>query len=903
MPDSPVSQSPEVRSRFLSYFERNGHTVVPSSSLVPYNDPSLLFTNAGMVQFKDVFTGRERRPYVRATSSQRCIRAGGKHNDLENVGRTARHHTFFEMLGNFSFGDYFKREAITYAWELLTRELGIPQDRLIVTVFGGDDALGLGADDESREIWRSVSGLPDDRIQSLGAKDNFWQMGDTGPCGPCSEIHYHQGDELPCPEERCQGPACDCDRWVEIWNLVFMQFERHSSGQLTPLPAPSVDTGMGLERLCSVLQGVRSTYETDLFTPIIAEVERLSGKRFDPDDYEGDSVSIRAIADHARATAFLIADGVMPEKTGREYVLRRIMRRAIYHGWLLGIRSIFLHQVTQAVIEKMAPVFPELRTRQSTIVEVAQMEETRFRETLDRGMSLLEDAFDRASDTHVLPGDVAFRLYDTFGFPLDLTQVIAEQRGFTVDLPAYEAAMAEQRRRSRFVGSGEEAVDDVFLAVRDQVGATEFLGYDATEGDGKVLAIIADGERVASRAGGSVMFVTERTPFYGEQGGQVGDTGEATGESGLRITITDTRKPGGDMIVHVGEIVGGVLHEGDQVHLLVDSARRDAIRKNHSATHLLHWALRRVLGEHVAQKGSVVAPDRLRFDFSHGRAMSPEEIREVETSVNERIWRNEQVNTAVMDAKGARETGALAFFGEKYGDQVRVVQMAESKEFCGGVHVHATGDIGLFKITDEAGISQGTRRIVAVTGPGALEYVQQIEDTVEQVAERVRASATDVVEKVDRLRDENRALQRQVEELQRKLATTGSRDLMSDLRDLGGIKVLATRTEASDPKALRSLGDDLRDRLKSGVLALAGIADGKVSLVTMVTKDLTDRFSASQILEQIAPLVGGRGGGRPELAQGSGSRPEGVDAALAKVYELVKAAAGSQPPNGAHGAR
>jgi len=889
--------SREARSRFLAYFEGKGHTIVPSSSLVPYNDPSLLFTNAGMVQFKDVFTGREKRPYKRATSAQRCIRAGGKHNDLENVGRTARHHTFFEMLGNFSFGDYFKREAIASAWELLTAELGVDKNRLAVTVFGGDEALGVGADDEARELWRQIAGLPQDRVLSLGAKDNFWQMGDTGPCGPCSEIHFHQGEDLPCPEEHCKGPACDCDRWVEIWNLVFMQFERHSSGELTPLPAPSVDTGMGLERLCAVLQGVRSNYETDLFTAINAEIERLSGKRFVPTDYEGESVSIRAIGDHARATAFLISDGVMPEKTGREYVLRRIMRRGIYHGWLLGIRELFF-QVAEVVIDTMAPVYSELGTRRSTILEVCQMEEARFRETLDRGMSLLDEQFERASATRILPGEMAFRLYDTFGFPLDLTQVIAEERGYTVDIEGYETAMGEQRRRSTFVGSGEEAVDDVVMAVRSEVGPNEFLGYDATEADATVLEIIVNGERVDSCSGGPVRFVTDRTPFYGEQGGQLGDAGEATGADGLRVDIRDTRKPGGDLIVHVGEVVAGVLRKGDQVRLGVDLTRRDAIRKNHSATHLLHHALRDVLGEHVAQKGSVVAPDRLRFDFSHGRPLSQEEIRRVEQSVNERIWRNEPVQTEVLDIEAARQTGAIAFFGEKYGDQVRVVRMADSQEFCGGTHVRATGDIGLFKVTDESGVSQGTRRIVAVTGPGALEYVQEIENTVEEVADRVKASPTEVVEKVDRLRDENRLLQRQVEELQRKLATSGARDLMSDLRDVNGIKVLATRTGVADPPALRSLGDELRGRLTSGVLALAGVADDKVALVVMVTPDLANTVSAKAIIEQIAPLVGGRGGGRPELAQGSGSEPNGVDAALARVYELV----GAAPSVGANGA-
>jgi len=893
--------SAEARARFLSYFARRKHTVVPSSSLVPYNDPSLLFTNAGMVQFKDVFTGRERRPYSRATSVQRCLRAGGKHNDLENVGRTARHHTFFEMLGNFSFGDYFKREAIAYAWEFLTREMSIPPDRLVVTVFNGDSDLDLPPDDESRALWRAEAGLSDDRIIGLGAKENFWQMGDTGPCGPCSEIHYHQGDDLPCPEPVCKGAACDCDRWVEIWNLVFMQFERQAGGSLQPLPAPSVDTGMGLERLSAVLQGKRSNYETDLFRPIIAEITRISGKPFDPEDYRGESVSIRAIADHARSTAFLIADGVMPEKTGREYVLRRIMRRAIYHGWLLGISELFLHRIADQVIAEMSGVYPELDSRRSTILQVAQMEEDRFRETLDRGVEMLEEAFSQMGGSGVIPGDVAFRLYDTFGFPLDLTEVIAERRGFNVDLEGYYASMAEQRRRSTFAGSGEEAVEDVLMAVRSDLGPSEFLGYDATAAVGTVRALVVEGRRVSACGGGPVFIVTDRTPFYGEQGGQVGDSGTIKSEGGAIVQVHDTRKPGGDLIVHVGEVVSGTIRVGDRVHLDVDVARRNAIRRNHSATHLLHWALRHELGEHVAQRGSVVAPDRLRFDFSHGKPLTPEEIRRVEWAVNERVWRNESVVTDVMDLDAARQTGAIAFFGEKYGERVRVVQMAESRELCGGTHVRATGDIGLFKIIDESGISQGVRRIVAVSGAPALEYVQRLEATVEEVASRVRSGPTDVVEKVDRLREEARLLQRQVEELQRKLASTGARDLLSDARDVNGIRVLATRTDVSDSAALRSLGDELRARLQSGVLVIAGVADGKVSLVAMVTKDLAESIPASGIVQAIAPMVGGRGGGRAELAQGSGNNPAGLDAALAEVYNVVARSATSV--GGAHGDR
>jgi alanyl-tRNA synthetase len=882
--------SAQVREQFLKYFEKNGHTRVASSSLVPHGDPTLLFTNAGMNQFKDVFTGREKRAYKRATTAQKCVRAGGKHNDLENVGRTARHHTFFEMLGNFSFGDYFKQDAIAFAWELLTKDYAIDQKRLMVSVFGGDQAMGLPADDEARALWRKITGISDDRILGLGAKDNFWQMGDTGPCGPCSEIHYHQGDDLPCPEKVCKGPACDCDRWVEIWNNVFMQFERSAGAKLVPLPAPSVDTGMGLERLTAVLQGKRSTYETDGFERIIADVEKRSGKRFTPADYAGASVSIRAIADHARAAAFLIADGVMPEKTGREYVLRRIMRRAIYHGWLIGIGDLFLYAVADQVITDMAAAYPELRERRAMIVEVAQVEERRFRETLDRGMRILDDEFAKMtrakSDQPVLPGEVAFKLYDTFGFPLDLTQVIAEGRGFGVDLAGYEAAMAEQRKRSTFGGSGEEAEGEIWKQLRAGTSATSFLGYGDVRGEGKVLRIVAQAKLGDASGPGPVAFVTDKSPFYGEQGGQIGDTGEARGE-GVVVKITDTKKPGGDLIVHMGEVVSGTLKVGQVLALEVDGARRDAIRKNHSATHLLHWALRTRLGEHVAQKGSVVAPDRLRFDFSHTAPLSEDERRDVERLVNERIWRNDPVGTDDLPIEQAKQSGAIAFFGEKYGERVRVVKMAESIEFCGGTHVRATGDIGLFKITEEAGIAQGVRRIVAVTGPGALGYVQRMEHTLGEVAERLRAGGADVLDKIEKIQAEARAKDKQIVDLQRKLAGGGGRDLMADVREVGGVRVLAARTDVADAKALRELGDQLRDKLQSGVVVLAGVEGDKVALIAMVTKDLTSKVQAGKIIGEIAPIVGGRGGGRPDMAQAGGNQPGNVDQALERAVAIV----------------
>jgi len=634
-----------------------------------------------MNQFKDVFTGRASRPYKRATSSQKCVRAGGKHNDLENVGRTARHHTFFEMLGNFSFGDYFKKEAIRFAWEFLTCDLEIPRERLVATVFGGDEASGIAADDEARRLWREIAGLSDERILNLGLKDNFWSMGETGPCGPCSEIHFHIGDDVPCPEEAagrpCQGAACDCDRWVEIWNLVFMQYERTTAGgPLTPLPAPSIDTGAGLERLAAVLQGHRSTYDTDAIRPLVAVAEKLSGKRYVSSDYEGESVSLRAIADHARATAFLIADGVFPEKTGREYVLRRIMRRAIYHGWLLGIDRPFFHEVALEVVRLMGEDYPELRERKAVIEQVTLTEETRFRETLERGVRLLEDELRLLPEgKRLLPGEVAFRLYDTYGMPLDLTALIAAKRGYIVDESGFQVEMAKQRARSVFdTGRAEDIA--FYQALADKLPPTDFTGYERLEDEGEVVAIVASGRELeeAGPFSGEIGIVVTRSPFYAEQGGQVGDAGEIVG-AGIRVRVDDCRKPASSMHIHWGEILEGKLRRGDKVRLVVDRRRRDAIRRNHSATHLLHFALRRVLGEHVAQKGSLVAPDRLRFDFSHPKAMTREELAEVQRLVNERILSNVPVTTEVLPIGEAKARGALAFFGDKYGERVRMVAM------------------------------------------------------------------------------------------------------------------------------------------------------------------------------------------------------------------------------------
>jgi alanyl-tRNA synthetase len=836
-----------------------------------------------------VFTGQARLGFSRATTAQKCVRAGGKHNDLDNVGRTARHHTFFEMLGNFSFGDYFKADAIALGYELLVGVYGIDPQRLVYTVHHSDD--------EARALWKKVAGVGDDRVIGLGDKENFWSMGDTGPCGPCSEIHYHQGDDIFCAEAAagrpCQGPACDCDRWVEIWNLVFMQFEQFAGGERRPLPRPSVDTGMGLERLCAVLQGVRSNYETDLLRPMIDHAAKLSGKRFEPTDYKGASVSLRAIADHARAAAFLIADGVSPEKTGRDYVLRRIMRRGIYHGWLIGIDKPFLAGVAADVIEKMHPFYPELKERRESILKVIEQEELRFRETLQRGTGILEREFEagkaRGTGEKVVSGPTAFQLYDTFGFPFDLTYVIAEQNGWTVDEKGFEAAMEQQRRRSEFVSSGEVAVDAVFKKVAERVGPTTFRGYETTRGSAKIVALLADGAEVDAVGPFSkrVAVVTAETPFYGEQGGQIGDAGTIrSGKAALRVD--DVKRPVSTLYVHLGEVTEGELRVGDTVELAVDVERRDAVRRNHSATHLLHWALRHVLGEHVTQKGSLVAPDRLRFDFSHFAPLSPEERQRVEELVNARVRANAATNTDVLAIADAKKAGAIAFFGEKYGDTVRVVTMGESKEFCGGTHVARTGDIAFFKITEEAGVAQGVRRLEAVTGEGALTFVRKMEQELGAAGELLRAGPFEVGARVGKLQAELRERDREIERLKRKLASGGGRDLAGEARDIAGVRVLATRADVADPKALREVADQLRDKLGSGVIVLAGVEGDKIALVAMVSPDLVGKQHAGKIVGEVAKALGGKGGGRPDMAQGGGSNPAELDAALARVFDLVR---------------
>ncbi len=881
----------QIRELFLRFFEERRHRRVASSSLVPQNDPTLLFTNAGMVQFKDVFTGREKRDYSRATTAQKCVRAGGKHNDLENVGFTARHHTFFEMLGNFSFGDYFKKDAIAWGWEFVTSEkwLGIDRSRLAATVFAGEGSLPW--DEEAYDLWKA-QGVAPERIHKLGAKDNFWAMGDTGPCGPCSELHYFQGDDIPCAEEaagrKCEGVACDCDRWLEIWNLVFMQFERSQDGGLTPLPKPSIDTGAGLERMASVAQGKRSNYDTDLFQSIIRAIEKLTGKRYGKG--EDDSVSMRVIADHARATTFLVGDGVLPANEGRGYVLRRIMRRAIRHGKRLGLEKLFLADVCGAVIEEMGAAYPETRENRAFITKVAQQEEESFRRTLDKGLQILEEEMARLAKAgeKVVPGKVAFQLYDTFGFPMDLTRVIAGERGLGVDEAGFDRNMAEQRARSEWKGSGEAAVGDLHKRIAAEVGETKFLGYEASTAKAEVKAIVANGARAArAKQGDKVEIVTAATPFYGESGGQVGDVGTLAGPRG-KVEVRDAQRPVTGLVTHVGVVEAGEIAVGDVVELAVDERRRDLVRANHSATHLLQFALRETLGDHVKQAGSVVAPDHLRFDFSHFQPLGAEELEKIERRVNELVRANEPTDTSVLKLAEARHTGAMMIFGEKYADDVRVVRIGPSKELCGGTHVRRAGDIAFFKIASEESIAAGVRRIVAYTGPRAVEHVQREEDELRRAAALLKVGALEVAQKVEATQRRLKDLERALEEAGSKIAAAQSGDLAAQAVDVGGgAKVLASKVQG-DGKALRDLADKLRDRLGRGVVALGSEQDGKAILLVAVTKDLVGKVKAGDLVKEAAKLVGGSGGGKPDLAQAGGSDPAGIEKALERVRQLAR---------------
>jgi alanyl-tRNA synthetase len=884
--------SHEIRQAFLGYFAKNGHEVVGSGPLVPPNDPSLLFANAGMVQFKDVFTGREKRTYRRATSAQKCIRISGKHNDLENVGPSPRHHTFFEMLGNFSFGDYFKEEAIFYAWEFLTRELDLPRDRLVCTYFKGE--AGVPADDTARDLWKKITGFGDDRILGLGMADNFWQMGDTGPCGPSSEIHWFHGPGMD-PSTFGSEQTAEGYGWMEIWNLVFMQFERDASGKLDPLPAPSIDTGAGLERLSGIVQGKLSNYDTDLLRALIDRTAGISRKPYlgtmAPDD-----VSMRVIADHARTTAFLLAEGILPDRTGREYVLRRVMRRAIRHGHRLGIERPFLHEVALAVAELMGAEYPELCERRDHIASVAEQEEVRFRQTIERGLGLLDERFEKmnAEGTRILPGADAFQLYDTYGFPLDLTQVICAERGYQVDEVGYEAALEVARTRSEFKGV-ELAAAGVYRDVLGRVpgGAVRFTGYDAVDDRGTIAALVKGGAVVDSVSeGDAVEVVTERTPFYGEAGGQMGDRGVIETQSGS-IVVDDTQKPVPGLIVHRGRVRSGTLSAAEGARLSVDVPRREATRRNHSATHLLHLALRSTLGRHVQQKGSLVGPDRLRFDFTHGRALTPDDIRRVEDHVNERILMNAPVQTEVLSIEVARQRGAMMIFEEKYGDVVRMLTMADSLELCGGTHARATGDIGLFKIVSEQGVAAGVRRILATTGENSLAYLRDLEDRLARASLAARATGGDLAEKIEKLVVHEKQLEKQIDELQRKLATGGGAgvdDLLRHARDVNGVRVLGVLTEVTDRAALRELAEQLRDKLGDAVVVVGSIADEKAQLVLTVSKSLTARYKAGDLIRPLASIVGGSGGGRADMAQAGGTEISKLALAIEAIYTSVETA-------------
>jgi alanyl-tRNA synthetase len=879
----------DIRAAFLGYFQRNGHAIVPSSPLVPRNDPTLLFTNAGMVQFKNVFTGVEKRDYARATTSQKCVRAGGKHNDLENVGYTARHHTFFEMLGNFSFGDYFKDRAIELAWNLVTKEFGLPKDRLLVTVFAEDD--------DAARLWAKIAGLPESRIIRIATSDNFWAMGDTGPCGPCSEIFYDHGEQIP------GGPPgsadAEGDRFIEIWNLVFMQYEQVTKTERRPLPRPSIDTGMGLERIAAVLQGKHDNYDIDLMRALILASAEASG--VSPDGPQ--AVSHRVIADHLRASAFLIADGVLPAKDGRGYVLRRIMRRAMRHAHILGCAEPLMWRLVPALVRQMGAAFPELARAEPLIAETLKLEEGSFKQTLDRGLKLLEEETAKLEQGQAFSGEIAFKLYDTYGFPLDLTEDVLRVQGRKVGIDAFNAAMERQRAEARkhWVGSGEAATEQLWFELRDELGATEFLGYETHVAEGKITAIIADGKRIEqASAGQEAAILVNQTPFYAESGGQMGDTGALFSAGGGEFAVADTQKKAGELFAHLGRMTHGVLRVGDVVELRIDETRRTALRANHSVTHLLHQALRRRLGEHVTQKGSLVAPDRLRFDFSHPRALAPEDIRAIDSEVNTRIRENSAVTTRLMTPGKAVEAGALALFGEKYGDEVRVVAMGEatethghaqrpfSVELCGGTHVRRTGDIGYFKIVSESAVAAGVRRIEALTGAAAEAYVEQEEELLRQAAETLRAARGELPARVLSLLDERKRLERELAEARRIIATGGGGAPKPAAKDLAGIKFAGRAVENVPAKELKSLADDMKKEIGSGVVALVARADGKVSLVVGVTDDLTPRFNAVDLVRIGAEALGGKGGGgRPDMAQAGGPDAGKSEAALAAVERAV----------------
>ena len=872
----------EIRSRFLDYFAENDHQVVPSSPLVPRNDPTLMFTNAGMVQFKNVFTGLEKRPYTRAVTAQKCVRAGGKHNDLDNVGYTARHHTFFEMLGNFSFGDYFKDRAIELAWNLVTKEFGLPVDRLLITVFSEDD--------QAFDLWKKIAGLPESKIVRIAGSDNFWQMGELGPCGPCSEIFYDHGPQIP------GGPPgsseAEGDRFIEIWNLVFMQFEQLPGGKRVDLPKPSIDTGMGLERMAAVLQGTYDNYKIDLFGALISHVADLTGV-----EPEGErAVSHRVIADHLRASSFLIADGVLPSNEGRGYVLRRIMRRAMRHAQLLGADEPVMWRLVPTLVREMGQAYPELSRAEPLITETLKLEETRFRTTLARGLTLLEEGSKGLARGAKFSGEAAFTLYDTYGFPLDLTQDALKPRGIAVDTDSFNAAMERQREKARasWAGSGEAATEALWFPIKERVGATEFLGYETETAEGVVAALVKDGKEVETlRAGESGAVVLNQTPFYGEAGGQVGDTGAMHGD-GVRFSVTDTQRKAGDLLVHPGKVEKGTLKVGAALTLAVDHSRRSAIRRNHSATLILHEALGQVLGDHVAQKGSLVAPDRLRFDFSHPKPMTAEEIERVEDIANEVVLQNSPVTTRLMAVDEAIASGARALFGEKYGDEVRVVAMGEgggntmgwSVELCGGTHVTRTGDIGLIAALGDSAVAAGVRRIEALTGTTARKHARHLGELAKAASAELKAPLEEVPQRLAQALDERRRLERELSDAKKKLAMGGGSAQGADgVRVVGDVKLLARAVAGIDLKDLRSLADEGKKRLGSGVVAIVGVTEeGKAGVVVGVTEDLTSRFSAIDLVRKGAEVLGGKGGGgRADMAQAGGPDGSKAEAALKAI--------------------
>jgi len=861
----------QIRQKFLDYYASKGHTVEPSASLVPHNDKTLLFVNAGMVPFKDVFSGVEKRPYTRAASCQRCVRAGGKHNDLENVGYTARHHTFFEMLGNFSFGDYFKREAIQYAWEFLTVEIGLPKEKLWISVFEEDD--------EAEDIWVNEIGFPRNRISRCGAKDNFWQMGDTGPCGPSSEIFYDHGEDI------AGGPPGhadeDGDRYIEIWNLVFTQYDKQEDGYLKPLAAPCVDTGMGLERLAAVLQHENNNYDTDGFKSLVKAVVDLTPKA---NGIKTDNASVRVIADHIRSTAFMIVDGVIPSNEGRGYVLRRIIRRAIRHGHKIGIDKVFFYRLAPVLALETKDVYPELKKALANVEKVLKREEQRFAQTLDQGMGILEAAIANLKGGEI-DGETVFKLYDTFGFPVDLTADVARERDLTIDMPGFEVEMTKQRDRARSAGDFKTTQKGVDIS-----DGTEFLGYEQLENNSSIQALIKDGELVDSiEAGDNAIIVLAQSSFYGESGGQIGDSGSLSNKE-INFEVGNTQKQKSGAFEHHGVLNSGVLKVGDVVSASVDKNRRKRIARNHSATHLLHAALRTVLGETVTQKGSLVDGDKLRFDFSHDEIIAKADLDKIEGMVNRKILGNTVVHTDVTDIESAKKKGAMALFGEKYGDTVRVLTMGKddfSVELCGGTHVEQLGDIGLFRVTSEGGIAAGVRRIEAVTGYDAYQFDKQTEDSLSEIAKMTKSSNAQAVEKVAQLIKQQKELEKQIATFQKQLASNQGDDLVNQAQDVNGVKLLSTVVEGVSGKDLRDIADKLKDKLGSAVVVLAAVSGDKVSLVAGVTKDLTKQYQAGKILNHVAQQVGGKGGGRPDMAQGGGTQPENIDSALASVKDLL----------------